>query len=156
MYFLWLSINCMVFGFFTAIAAVSKKGIKIAMSQLIYHGMYILTMQLTFLAMPGYSRSKQEGHKDCNVPADLPWDVHLDNAAYIFSNARLTFLAMPGSFISTMKFLVSGRMERQQHAKRHIKRQYPFIAFYTFNVIFFFIINNIAMLTFDATRALSF
>ncbi|BAT13838.1 Os11g0434850 [Oryza sativa Japonica Group] len=113
MYFLWLSINCMVFGFFTAIAAVSKKGIKIAMSQLIYHGMYILTMQLTFLAMPG-------------------------------------------SFISTMKFLVSGRMERQQHAKRHIKRQYPFIAFYTFNVIFFFIINNIAMLTFDATRALSF
>uniref|UniRef100_A0A0E0F5B8 PGG domain-containing protein n=1 Tax=Oryza meridionalis TaxID=40149 RepID=A0A0E0F5B8_9ORYZ len=113
MYFLWLSINCMVFGFFTAIAAVSKKGIKIAMSQLIYHGMYILTMQLTFLAMPG-------------------------------------------SFISTMKFLVSGRMERQQHAKRHIKRQYPFIAFYTFNVIFFFIINNIAMLTFDATRALSY
>uniref|UniRef100_A0A0E0R7R4 PGG domain-containing protein n=1 Tax=Oryza rufipogon TaxID=4529 RepID=A0A0E0R7R4_ORYRU len=55
MHFLWLSLNSMVLGFFAAIAAVMSKerGIKIAMSQLIYYGMYILTTLLSILAMPG-------------------------------------------------------------------------------------------------------
>ncbi|EEC68097.1 hypothetical protein OsI_35977 [Oryza sativa Indica Group] len=44
MHFLWMSLNSMVLGFFTAMAAVTNKkvGTKTAMSQMIYFGMYFL------------------------------------------------------------------------------------------------------------------
>ncbi|KAJ1276867.1 hypothetical protein BS78_05G249000 [Paspalum vaginatum] len=53
-HFLWLSLFSMMLGFFTAIAGTGdKKSTLTAMSKLIYHGMYILIMLLTGLAMPG-------------------------------------------------------------------------------------------------------
>ncbi|CAM0879059.1 unnamed protein product [Alopecurus aequalis] len=55
MHFLWLSLNSMMLAFFAAIVVVmSKKSpMKIALSQLIYYGLYILMMMLAHLATPG-------------------------------------------------------------------------------------------------------
>lgn len=55
MHFLWMSLNSMVLGFFTAMAAVTNKkvGTKTAMSQMIYFGMYFLVMLLISLVTPG-------------------------------------------------------------------------------------------------------
>ncbi|XP_006663410.1 ankyrin repeat-containing protein At5g02620-like [Oryza brachyantha] len=100
-HFLWLSLNSMVVGFFAAITAVmsKKKSIRIAMSHMVYYGIYVL---ITILST----------------------------------------LSMPGSFISTLKFLVGIRMIRQQqHSNRHIYRKYSIVVFYTFNVVLFFVIN---------------
>uniref|UniRef100_A0A0E0HYU0 PGG domain-containing protein n=1 Tax=Oryza nivara TaxID=4536 RepID=A0A0E0HYU0_ORYNI len=114
-HFLWLSLNSMVLGFFAALAAVmsKEKGIKIAMSQLIYYGMYILT-------------------------------------------TLLSILAMPGSFTSIVKFLISAPKERQRHTKRQISRQYPFAIFYIVNAVLFVIINSLAMASFEVARNLSY
>lgn len=115
MHFLWLSLNSMVLGFFAALAAVmsKEKGIKIAMSQVIYYGMYILT-------------------------------------------TLLSILAMPGSFTSIVKFLISAPKERQRHTKRQISRQYPFAIFYIVNAVLFVIINSLAMASFEVARNLSY
>lgn len=111
MHFLWLSLNSMVIGFFAAITAVmsKKKGIRIAMSNLLYNGMYVLI-------------------------------------------TMLTILLMPGSFRSIVKFLLGFRMKQQQHTKRHIKRQYPIIVFYTFNVVLFVVINILVEASLNACR----
>jgi hypothetical protein len=55
MHFLWLALNSMMLAFFAAIVAVmSKKNpMKIALSQLIYYGLYILMTLLARLATPG-------------------------------------------------------------------------------------------------------
>ncbi|CAL4915771.1 unnamed protein product [Urochloa decumbens] len=54
MHFLWLSLLCMMLGFFTAIAATSdRKSTSNAMYRVIYVGLYFLIMLLTSLAMPG-------------------------------------------------------------------------------------------------------
>jgi magnesium-transporting ATPase (P-type) len=55
MHFLWLALNSMMLAFFAAIVAVmSKKNpMKIALSQLIYYGLYILMTLLASLATPG-------------------------------------------------------------------------------------------------------
>lgn len=115
MHFLWLSLNSMVLGFFAALAVVmsKEKGIKIAMSQVIYYGMYILT-------------------------------------------TLLSILAMPGSFTSIVKFLISAPKERQRHTKRQISRQYPFAIFYIVNAVLFVIINSLAMASFEVARNLSY
>ncbi|KAM0850555.1 hypothetical protein ACQ4PT_053003 [Festuca glaucescens] len=55
MHFLWLALDSMMLAFFAAIVAVmSKKNpMKIALSQLIYYGLYILMTLLASLATPG-------------------------------------------------------------------------------------------------------
>lgn len=55
LHFLWLSLNSMMLGFFAAIVAVMshKNPMNIALSQLIYYGLYILITLLGILATPG-------------------------------------------------------------------------------------------------------
>jgi hypothetical protein len=55
MHFLWLALNSMMLGFFMAIAAVmsDKNPMKIALSQLMYLGLYIMMTLLACLATPG-------------------------------------------------------------------------------------------------------
>ncbi|CAN6372274.1 unnamed protein product [Urochloa humidicola] len=57
MHFLWLSLLCMMLGFFAAIAATSdRKSTSNALYRVIYVGLYFLIMLLTSLAMPGSLR----------------------------------------------------------------------------------------------------
>ncbi|CAO2141928.1 unnamed protein product [Urochloa humidicola] len=105
MHFLWLSLLCMMLGFFTAIAATSdRKSTSNALYRLIYVGLYFLIM-------------------------------------------LLTSLAMPGSLRGVLRLLIG----RQHYLKRRIKQQYPFVAVYAFNVLFFIVINNIALASVDIT-----
>ncbi|KAM0827673.1 hypothetical protein ACQ4PT_068039 [Festuca glaucescens] len=55
MHFLWLALNSMMLGFFMAIAAVmsDKNPMKIALSQLMYLGLYVMMTLLACLATPG-------------------------------------------------------------------------------------------------------
>ena len=55
MHFLWLALNSMMLGFFMGIAAVmsDKNPMKIALSQLMYYGLYIMMTLLACLATPG-------------------------------------------------------------------------------------------------------
>ncbi|KAK8459560.1 hypothetical protein SEVIR_2G155400v4 [Setaria viridis] len=108
MHFLWLSLLCMMLGFFTAIAATSdRKSTSNALYRVIYAGLYILIM-------------------------------------------LLTSLAMPGSLRGVLRLLLG----RQHHLKRRIKRQYPFVVVYAFNMLLFIIINNIALASVDTTANL--
>uniref|UniRef100_A0ACD5VJ80 Uncharacterized protein n=1 Tax=Avena sativa TaxID=4498 RepID=A0ACD5VJ80_AVESA len=106
MHFLWLALNSMMLGFFMAIAAVmsDKQPMKIVLSQLMYHGLYIM---MTVLAN----------------------------------------LAMPGSLGGVVQFLVGGRSEPRRRSKRRIRRQFPFVIFYAFNVVAFIIVNTIVLVS---------
>lgn len=55
MHFLWLSLNSMMLSFFAAMVAVMKErtSMKIALTQVIYDGLYILMTLLASLATPG-------------------------------------------------------------------------------------------------------
>ncbi|PUZ44964.1 hypothetical protein GQ55_8G182300 [Panicum hallii var. hallii] len=103
MHFLWLSLLCMMLGFFTAIAATSdRKSTSIALYRVIYFGLYVLIM-------------------------------------------LLTSLAMPGSLRGVLRLLLG----REGHLKRRIKRQYPFVVVYTFNMLLFIVVNNIGLASVD-------
>lgn len=54
MHFLWLSLNSMMLAFFAAMVAVmrDKNSMKIALTQVIYNGLYILMALLANLATP--------------------------------------------------------------------------------------------------------
>uniref|UniRef100_A0A453J3R7 PGG domain-containing protein n=1 Tax=Aegilops tauschii subsp. strangulata TaxID=200361 RepID=A0A453J3R7_AEGTS len=54
MHFLWLSLNSMMLAFFTAMVAVmrEKNSMKVALTQVIYNGLYILMTLLANLATP--------------------------------------------------------------------------------------------------------
>ncbi|KAF8716857.1 hypothetical protein HU200_025956 [Digitaria exilis] len=58
----------------------------------------------------------------------------------------LTSLAMPGSFRGVLRLLFGRQRNR---LKRRIKRQYPFVVVYAFNMILFIVINNIALASVD-------
>ncbi|RLM58502.1 hypothetical protein C2845_PM18G07750 [Panicum miliaceum] len=105
MHFLWLSLLCMMLGFFTAIAATSdRKSTSNALYRVIYFGLYVLIM-------------------------------------------LLTSLAMPGSLRGVLRLLLG----REGHLKRRIKRQYPFVVVYTFNMLLFIVVNNIALASVETT-----
>ncbi|KAL6875777.1 hypothetical protein ACP4OV_013290 [Aristida adscensionis] len=63
----------------------------------------------------------------------------------------LTSLAMPGSHIGTLRFLIGGFSEQQRRVKRRIRQQYPFVLSYTFNIIVFIVVNTIAITALDMT-----
>lgn len=63
----------------------------------------------------------------------------------------LTSLAMPGSVIDVLRFLVAGVSKHQRQDKRHISRQYPFAIIYAFNIILFIIINTLGLAAVDVT-----
>ncbi|KAF8775477.1 hypothetical protein HU200_004902 [Digitaria exilis] len=58
----------------------------------------------------------------------------------------LTSLAMPGSLRGVLRLLFGRQRNR---LKRRIKRQYPFVVVYAFNMILFIVINNIALASVD-------
>lgn len=55
--------------------------------------------------------------------------------------SMLDGLAMPGSLVGVIRFLVGGCFERQRRSKRRISRQFPFVAIFAFNVVVFIVIN---------------
>ena len=59
----------------------------------------------------------------------------------------LTSLAMPGSLRGVLRLLLG----RERHLKRRIKRQYPFVVVYAFNMLLFIVVNNIALASVDTT-----
>lgn len=61
----------------------------------------------------------------------------------------LTSLAMPGSLRGVFRILF-GRQQNNR-LKRRIKRQYPFVVVYAFNMILFIVINNLALASVDTT-----
>ncbi|CAO2144300.1 unnamed protein product [Urochloa humidicola] len=66
----------------------------------------------------------------------------------------LTELAMPGSLLGVLRFVVGGCSRRQRHVKRHISRHYPFVVMYAINIFLFVVINTIAISAVDTTASL--
>ncbi|OEL30024.1 hypothetical protein BAE44_0008957 [Dichanthelium oligosanthes] len=66
----------------------------------------------------------------------------------------LTELAMPGSLLGVLQFVVGGCSGRQRHVKRHTSRQYPFVAIYAINMFLFVVVNTIAISAVDTTANL--
>ncbi|CAM0150323.1 unnamed protein product [Urochloa decumbens] len=66
----------------------------------------------------------------------------------------LAELAMPGSLLGVLRFVVGGCSRRQRHVKRHISRQYPFVVMYAVNSFLFIVINTIAISAVDTTASL--
>ncbi|KAK3118746.1 hypothetical protein QOZ80_9BG0706330 [Eleusine coracana subsp. coracana] len=61
----------------------------------------------------------------------------------------LTSLAMPGSIINVLRFLLVPKHKR--HDKRRISRQYPFALIYAFNILVFVFINTLGLAAVDTT-----
>uniref|UniRef100_A0A0E0BIL4 PGG domain-containing protein n=1 Tax=Oryza glumipatula TaxID=40148 RepID=A0A0E0BIL4_9ORYZ len=108
----------------------------------------INTMVLGFLAAISAVMSKKKG-------LNITMAILIYIGMWILT-MLLTSLTTVGSFTGILKFLFGGRMERQRRAKRRISRQYPYAIFYTFNMVLFFVIANIALAGFDTFKSLSY
>uniref|UniRef100_A0A0E0R7Q2 PGG domain-containing protein n=1 Tax=Oryza rufipogon TaxID=4529 RepID=A0A0E0R7Q2_ORYRU len=108
----------------------------------------INTMVLGFLAAISAVMSKKKG-------LNITMAILIYFGMWILT-MLLTSLTTVGSFTGILKFLFGGRMERQRRAKRRISRQYPYAIFYTFNMVLFFVIANIALAGFDTFKSLSY
>uniref|UniRef100_A0A0E0R7S3 PGG domain-containing protein n=1 Tax=Oryza rufipogon TaxID=4529 RepID=A0A0E0R7S3_ORYRU len=61
----------------------------------------------------------------------------------------LTKATMPGSVKGILMFLIGGRLEQERRAKRRIRRQYPLIVVYIFNIIVFAVVTIMALTAID-------
>lgn len=61
----------------------------------------------------------------------------------------LTKATMPGSVKGILMFLIGGRLEQERRAKRRIRRQYPLIFVYIFNIIVFAVVTIMALTAID-------
>ncbi|KAF8754015.1 hypothetical protein HU200_011540 [Digitaria exilis] len=68
--------------------------------------------------------------------------------------ALLTELAMPGSLVGVLRFVVGVCSGRQRHVKKQISRQYPFVIMYAINMFLFVVVNTIAISAVDTTASL--
>ena len=57
----------------------------------------------------------------------------------------LTKLAMPGSFVGVLQFVVGGFSKQQRCLKKRISQQYPFGVIYAFNMFMFIFVNTVAI-----------
>ena len=63
---------------------------------------------------------------------------------YVLINL-LTKLAMPGSFVGVLQFVVGGFSKQQRCLKKRISQQYPFGVIYAFNMFMFIFVNTVAI-----------
>ncbi|KAL6875776.1 hypothetical protein ACP4OV_013289 [Aristida adscensionis] len=119
---------------------------------------FIISMHFLWLSllsmMLGFFTAIVAVTKDNNKPVKTALSQLIYCGLY-FLIVLLTELAMPGSLLGVMRFLVRGRSGRQWHVKRRISQQYPFVVIYAVNMFLFIVINTIAISAVNLTGNLA-